>query len=345
MALLLRKTRGRSLPADPGRAKNDNDASTGAKSAEPAVGRLVNDALQFMANSLKPEVARTNDPQKIAASLPWAEFSHRFYEANAPIELVIRKSAVKELTTLGHAPMEKAAGDTATAVQSGTVAPGLSVATSMNLIQPLSVQYAERQSASLVIEISSKMRATINMLTMKAAAGQISSYDMADMLKAVIPLHTAWADAVTKSFERNYVAYLKDGQSAVEARRMSQNLANAYANKLQTARAWNIARTETMSSANMGKLAGWKQGIGDGWIDPGAYKIWEEGRDPCDQCAPLVGEIQPIDQPFSDGNDMPPEHPSCRCTAALANKNEVNDSKFADQTAAMAAATAVPSAS
>jgi hypothetical protein len=319
----IRLSKARSLPSDQGRAKNDTDATTGAKSAEPAVGRIVNDGLLFMAGSLTDEQLSSGDAAAIMRSLPWAEFSYRMDGIHEPLETVIRKSALSEQKTLRL----RKDTPTATATASG-------ISGSMNVIDPMAVAYANQQSGGLIVEISTKMRASIQQMITAAASGEISSYDVAKMLRSVIPLHTAWATAVQNTYTNTMRdALLDDTIDMATARSRAVNAAAAHSKRLTIARSWNIARTETMTAANNGKFAGWSDAVDKGWMVPDSLKIWEEGRDPCPQCAPLVGEIRRWDEPFSNGKQMPPEHPSCRCTADTLPPDQKYLDRMAEQRA------------
>lgn len=72
-------------------------------------------------------------------------------------------------------------------------------------------------------------------------------------------------------------------------------------------RAETIARTETAIADVQGNMVVYKQ---SGVV---SKKQWLVGADCCDECAQLADEIVDLDEPFSDGSDGPPAHPSCRC--------------------------------
>lgn len=71
-------------------------------------------------------------------------------------------------------------------------------------------------------------------------------------------------------------------------------------------RAETIARTETAFADVGGNMAAYSEaGV--------EKKQWIVGAGCCDECAALDQEIQPLDSPFSSGDDAPPAHPNCRC--------------------------------
>jgi hypothetical protein len=66
----------------------------------------------------------------------------------------------------------------------------------------------------------------------------------------------------------------------------------------------------------------------DGSIPPTAMRIWiaEMDSKTCDICAPLNGELAPIDGAWSTGLgffDIPYAHPRCRCTSGLVFPNKI----------------------
>lgn len=71
-------------------------------------------------------------------------------------------------------------------------------------------------------------------------------------------------------------------------------------------RSYLIARTEVTAAANAATLGVWGQA-------KVPFKEWLTGRDErvCPVCAPLDGEVQPLDRPFSLGMLAPPAHPNC----------------------------------
>lgn len=60
-----------------------------------------------------------------------------------------------------------------------------------------------------------------------------------------------------------------------------------------------LAASEVLRSGHTSTLAA---------IREHGFPSWERvaGEDPCEECAPLIGEVQPVGTPFHD-------HPGCRC--------------------------------
>ena len=82
-------------------------------------------------------------------------------------------------------------------------------------------------------------------------------------------------------------------------------------------RSMNVARTESMLVANAGYDEGLRQAVDEGVLDINeTVRVWvTAGQDGaiCDECLEMEGAEAPIGQPFSNGADMPPLHPQCRC--------------------------------
>jgi len=89
-----------------------------------------------------------------------------------------------------------------------------------------------------------------------------------------------------------------------------------YANKLRRSRANTISRTEILRANNEGRLAGFQEATRQGVLSSEyARKSWTVSpMDVCDICVPLDGQLQPLDQPFTNGTMTPPAHPNCRCS-------------------------------
>lgn len=103
---------------------------------------------------------------------------------------------------------------------------------------------------------------------------------------------------------------------------MTQNIAGGlyrkYTDRLLRYRSTLIARTEIMTAANAGRLAGWNEAAGLGLFNPqDAKKQWQAAAAACSYCVNLDGFEVPVHMPFPDGQEMPPAHPACRCTAVL----------------------------
>jgi hypothetical protein len=291
---------------DSGRGPNDTSSILGAKTAEPALAQAVYDGLLWAATIPSDTVLETRNAGAILSTIPWGELGTRIHEGVVgQLQTVIGRAAANE------------AGVRPGLLQKDVTTAPIDAEAFVSIVDPYAVAYAEQQSGRLIVSIQQTMRTMIQSAVIQAALGNTTAGDIAAMLRYIIPLHDAWASAVQKTYARTITEQLAAGASYETARKGALSLASSQAKRLQKARAWNIARTETMTAANQGKHASWAAGVQGGWIGADSLKIWEEGRDPCRICAPLVGELRRWDEPFSNGDQMPPGHPGCRCTGAL----------------------------
>ena len=83
------------------------------------------------------------------------------------------------------------------------------------------------------------------------------------------------------------------------------------------ARAELISRTEIMDAANSGLAESWSAAQEAGLLPENATKVWIAASGACDECEELDGEEVTLDEDFSSGDDMPPAHPACRCSAGI----------------------------
>lgn len=271
---------------------------------EREIGQTIYRALKRIATDLPDSVLETLDARAIVAKVPWNEIGDDLMEISAPLERTIKTAARAEI------PKEQLA-------KAALPLDADPYPIEFALINQLAVQYAAQHSGSLVMEISEKMRETIATVVSSNVAGQLPRNATVNLLRSTIPLHSAWAETVTKVYEREYAKQVESGTSLDRANERATRISNVRSERLLQARSKNIARTEAMRAMNEGKYAGWNQQVAEGWMPVDSLKEWVEGRNPCKQCAPLVGQIVRWDEPFSNGQMMPPEHPSCRCTALM----------------------------
>jgi SPP1 gp7 family putative phage head morphogenesis protein len=83
---------------------------------------------------------------------------------------------------------------------------------------------------------------------------------------------------------------------------------------LPRAQANRLVRTEVISAYNQYHIETMKDLSAQ--INEPVFKRWDSSLDArgCDECRGLDGEIQPEGEKFSNGIEMPPAHPNCRCT-------------------------------
>lgn len=196
---------------------------------------------------------------------------------------------------------------------------------------PRAMAWAQARGGALIRDLSDGARMQARSVIAQSVENGWTTAETADELQRTIGLHDRWARAVSNAWPREYDRLLSSGLSEAEAKRRATEFTDRYRQRLIRARAENIARTEVMQASNQGRWLSWAQGVEGGYVTSTAKKKWLTGplvtRTPsrkqvCDVCRGLRDEVVPWDKPFSNGQMMPPAHPSCRCTAALVPPSE-----------------------
>lgn len=273
---------------------------------ERTIARVVSTALTAMVSEISDDALMSLDPARISGAIEWGKLGEALMPMAHPLEVIIQQAAREEI------PKNR--------VAKASVLEALPI--DLALINQMAVEYAAAHAGRLVVEISDSVRDTIRSVVTANVAGRLPRTAAAKIIREIIPLHSAWALAVDKAADRAYFDALQSGATAAAASKRAGQVAANRAKALLNRRTQNIARTEAMTAMNEGKFAGWSQNVANGWVSPDSLKEWQEGRSPCERCAPLVGEIVRWDAPFSNGQMMPPEHPSCRCTAIMLPPDE-----------------------
>jgi SPP1 gp7 family putative phage head morphogenesis protein len=116
-------------------------------------------------------------------------------------------------------------------------------------------------------------------------------------------------------------------KTSIEVGETRQQLTDRISNVLNNPkRARMIAQTESIRAYAEGRLA-----VGRRLKVP--YKQLQSFQvDSGEICGQVNGEVVPLDQPFRNGLQMPPFHPSCRCSLKLLyeNPNETDQSDVRD---------------
>jgi hypothetical protein len=199
-----------------------------------------------------------------------------------------------------------------------------------DLINERAVEYARQRAGELVVEIEAEMRQTINDIITRSTAGEFTVQQASKFIRANLPLTSRDANAVLSYADRQYLRFLRAGQSDLKSRMKADAMAEKYADKLTRKRALVIARTETAKASMEGALAGWRSGVETGLIDSSSQKEWIAEADACDICGPMDGVLVPWDAPFGSGVMTPPQHPNCRCSMAILPP-DVADTPFTGQ--------------
>jgi SPP1 gp7 family putative phage head morphogenesis protein len=197
--------------------------------------------------------------------------------------------------------------------------PPVTFSMSFNKTNPNSLAFASKRAGQLIVSIDELTRIAIRKIIIDSFNEQIDYRATARRIKNIIGLHPKWAEAVTKFEKRELERLIKGGMKEAKAREASATSASKYADRLRSARATMIARTEIQIAQNEGRYEGWKQADEAGFIDPSSMKMWVTAQDErtCEICAPLDGELAPWNGVFSIGLEAPIVHPHCRCTMVI----------------------------
>lgn len=276
-------------------AKRRGDAT-----AEQRVARIIN-------SSYEPMVRYTTTPgaqRAIAArqagvllnDMPFTDWMHSLGAVRAPLR-----------TQISNAVVEASRG----------VSGGVRVPMSFDVVDAISVRYAEEQAARMIREITETQRSTIRHIIANTLTGQDTMETAAAKVRQSIGLHQRWADAVVKVHDRRFTELLAEGKSPEAAAAGAERTSGQYRKRLLRVRSQNIARTEIQRASNIGIYASWETAVGQGFASNDSRKEWDAGPGACPICAPLSGVVVRWDQEFPNGSLMPPAHPSCRCTSNL----------------------------
>ena len=182
------------------------------------------------------------------------------------------------------------------------------------------VAWIDAKAATLVTNVSADTKASIKDVVRRGSLNGLTIDQQARLIRPMVGLTDRHAAAVQNRLQ----LHLNDGMSEERA----TELASAYAGDLLSMRAEMIARTETITAANQGKLASFNQAREQGLLGDNPTKKWvgselestEHGA--CEECARLnASDPIPMDEMF-DGGDYddvaaPPLHPNCRCTLSF----------------------------
>jgi hypothetical protein len=190
-----------------------------------------------------------------------------------------------------------------------------------NAKSPSAVRQAQRYAASRVTEVGQETIDALRAMVLRGFKDNIPPRELARIIAGrakgttpMIGLHSRQAAAAF-----NYRESLKAAGLAPSS---ITRMMSTYVRRKRYERALNIARTETMTSLNMGRNAQFNTARRKGLIRKDAGKEWIITPDErlCQLCAPMAGVVVRVDQEFQTARGSvkaPPLHPSCRCTIGL----------------------------
>ena len=297
------------------------------------------------ANDLIP----TDAAQRLIDGGDIATYNRTVLNALAPlqdeIEVLLRKQLIESAIATTREAVQNISNDYAAIGKAEALTPPLPskvvLQHSFDYTSPATTAFAKKQSAQLVTNMVESQREAIRQVVARAyTVGRTPAQLQTDLVAALRLVNptTDPAKSLASLFGTNVNGLTARYETAVATRaeKIAKDLAKKgitgskalekvkkdtqkYADKLRKARARTIARTEMMTANNEGKLQSFLQMEKKGIISPkNSRKQWSTGRfDVCKICAPLNGQLQPLNKPFSTGRMTPPAHPNCRCTMML----------------------------
>lgn len=195
------------------------------------------------------------------------------------------------------------------------VAPGLGSIASFP--PALATEYATHFAGDRITAITDATREAVGSIVSRATREGWSVPRTVSVLGNTAGLPERWAQAVANFQAGLEAAGTQDGYIRMAV--------TAYRDRLGTARATMIARTELLDAANQGRVGGWQLSAAAGIIGPDATMEWVAGSDPCPDCEDLDGQTAPLGGTFDSGDDAPPAHPNCACTVVISDLGTVPD--------------------
>lgn len=189
-------------------------------------------------------------------------------------------------------------------------------------IDPRAVGYARAQAANLVTAVTDSERVVLQNIVTSAFTEQRTARETArtieGALRGGIGLtergHRAAENARRVELDR----LIAGGMSPADADKAAWRHYDRVTDRAIKTRARTIARTEIQRAQNAGRYLSWAQAVETGFASPESRKRWiADGSPPCEECLSVDDEIVLWDDVFSNGIEMPPAHPNCRCNATL----------------------------
>jgi len=187
-------------------------------------------------------------------------------------------------------------------------------------VNPLTLEWARRQSGTLIRGIGADARNSIRGIIARRLARGQRAESMVDQIRRHIGLLPRQSAAV----ERRAALLEQQGEAPDRIRTLTRQ----YSDELLFQRALRIARTETTAAQNQGLLDTWREAQEAGELPDAVVRVWVAAppspnpNRPCPICLELDGLEVSLDEPYSsamlDAPVMrPPAHPGCRCTMTL----------------------------
>lgn len=242
-------------------------------------------------------------PDDAVAAFPWDHLIEYLFDAEGALLAHYLAGA----TSIAYDPEYKKYKK----LYSDKAAPKAEIILEFDQTNPFVDGWIKAKTGELVVSIDATTRAAIREIVFASFFEQIAPRTVARMIEQVIGMTPRQA----RTLLAFTVSLIEDGYDRDE---VDQFVARRAALIIRR-RAELIARTELMFAANAGRLEGWRQAYGSGFVGVGTEKEWLTTADDmtCEMCQDMKGQRVPWDGWFSLGIEMPPAHPACRCTAIL----------------------------
>jgi hypothetical protein len=192
-----------------------------------------------------------------------------------------------------------------------------------DVTNPKALAAAEAQAAELLTAVNLETKATVRGLIARAYREQITTADIARMIRDVVGLNDRQATALF-----NFRAGLVE--DVVHPDRIT-SLTARYGDRLLRQRAETIAQTEVHRASAEGQHELWRDGVREGRINPTtARRIWIANAGACEWCLGIEemnaegvevdGQFETPDGDMIDGPED--SHVGCRCSTGLDMEGE-----------------------
>jgi len=184
---------------------------------------------------------------------------------------------------------------------------------------PRAIAWAQTQAGKRIQGITLETQQAVANLIADGLRTKLTREEIIAQLRQTVGLDKRQSRALGTFYERRLNKYLEDGMTYEQAAIKAEKEGNKYRVRLVKQRAIRIARTEISAATNAGRYLSWLEADERDLLPIGSKKRWVTARDErtCDICAPMNGVEIDWEMPFSTGDQMPPPHPNCRCTAVI----------------------------
>jgi uncharacterized protein with gpF-like domain len=184
---------------------------------------------------------------------------------------------------------------------------------------PRSTEYALKQSAKLVTNMTGQMKDRVREVVGRAFTENIPVYDTARELRSVINLTKRQELTLGKFNDLNRARLMDEGLSGRKLETKLSELTDRQYKKMISQRSKVIARNEILEAESAGRSLGFEQSVEQGWASPVSMKRWSTSTDErtCTICMPMNGMSVQWNQYFPNGVFDPPAHIMCRCSISL----------------------------